>query len=324
MDSVEEDFAVLFTIDRVQFSYSKQQYYFYEFMEIPNIKLLIMTSNFWETLYSMINDIERKKLTFLLNNQLNTVKIFIFYQRGVNCFIKIEINPHLNQTFGNVWEFKDIQKWFRGLNNIDGDSRSKGLGATKSENIDYYVNGLLRLLYDKEDYQDDNGLELTKKLLDGDTTKGFDLDLLQYIQSTNEYIIYEFLKRENSYISNIQAHPMRYCWTGRRNDNKQKFISLWNIKQFLNGRLFLINYSDDDNERVSIIEVLDLDANKGILEEKKYCMSKNVFIGWLRDMNHYSSSSNNYLADFKCVHYDKQFFRNFNDNKKRYGSEFLI
>ena len=258
MDSVEEDFAVLFTIDRVQFSNSQQQYYFYEFMEIPNINLLIknmtsdfLTSDFCKTLYRMINDIERKKLTFLLNNQLNIVKIFIFYQRGVDCFIEIEIKPHLNQINRNVWGFKDIQKRFRDLNNIDGDSRSKGLGATRSENVDYYVNGLLRSLYDKEDYQDDNGLELTKKLLDGDTTKGFDLDLFQYIQSTNEYIIYEFLKRENPHINNIKAHPMRYCWTGNRNDNKQKFISLWNIKQFLNGRLFLINYSDDDNERIS-------------------------------------------------------------------------
>lgn len=108
----------------------------------------------------------------------------------------IEINPYINQTNGYILTFDQLQQWFRGVNNIDGQSNSKGLGAARNTNIDSYVNGLLQSIYNDNQFQDDNGLVLTKNLLNGDTTKGFDLDLFQYIPSTNEYVIYEFLKRK--------------------------------------------------------------------------------------------------------------------------------
>ncbi|HEY4543555.1 MAG TPA: hypothetical protein VIG40_02830, partial [Tissierellaceae bacterium] len=219
-------------------------------------------------------------------------------------------------------DFTSLQEWFRNMNAINLKNTSKGLGVVRSNNQDYYVNGLLQNLYNDNQFQDDNGLELTKHLLAGDTTKGFDLDLFQYIPSTKQFIIYEFLKRENKYINNIQAHPMRYSWTGKTSDNKQKFISLWNLKEHLNARLVLVNYSDNPREKISLIEVLAMDPNNGITAENKYTMSRNLFQSWLSDMANYQSDNPDYFSDFKCIHYGYDFFNNFRVNKKRYGEEF--
>ncbi|WP_158701584.1 hypothetical protein [Lentibacillus sp. Marseille-P4043] len=297
-------------------------------MEVNNINGLIGNNNqllnqghFWEALFTMISNVEVGKINFLRGYQ-HAVRLFIFYQQGINKYVLIEINPYINQTNGYILTFDQLQQWFRGVNNIDGQSNSKGLGAARNTNIDSYVNGLLQSIYNDNQFQDDNGLVLTKNLLNGDTTKGFDLDLFQYIPSTNEYVIYEFLKRENHHINNIQAHPMRYCWTGSSSDNKQKYISLWNTKQQLNGRLFLINYSDNPNEKISVIEVLSLDTARGITSENKYCISRSIFLGWLHDMKNYNSNNRDYFSDFKGIHYNQEFFGNFNENKRNYGSEF--
>lgn len=319
---------MLFTIDRVQYAKKHQKYYFYEFMEVNNIYglldgngKLLKPSLIWQAVYNMTTEVEKEKIEFLKSRN-EYIRVFIFYQEGLNTFIKIELDPFNNKIFGDVWNFVELQDWFRKLNNIDGQNNSKGLGSARDSNVDSYVNGILQSIYNNNTFEDDNGLELTKQLLDKDTTKGFDLDLFQYVESTNEYVIYEFLKRENQYINNIQAHPMRYSWTNKWNDNKQKYISLWNVSQYLGARLLLINYSDNINEKISIIEITDLDINKGVTAEEKYCMSRNVFLGWLHDMNSYNSQNNNYLSDFIKVEYDQQFFDDFNVNKKKYGAEF--
>lgn len=319
---------MLYTIDRVQYSNVKKQFYFFEFMEVTNVDALLDANGkilplktFLSSLNGMVDSVEIEKINFLLEKP-QVIKYFIFYQRGKNRYIVLELDPLSNRVRGKAWDFNKLQGWFKKINNIDGKSNSKGLGCVRDNNEDHYVTELLQHIYNDNQFQDDNGLELTKRLLGGDTTKGFDLDLFQYIQSTEEYIIFEFLKRENSYINNIEAHPMRYSWTGKRYDNKQKFISLWNIKQHLNSRLILVNYSDNPSEKVSLIEVLDLDINKGITAENKYVMSKNVFQGWLYDMRDYKSNDNDYFSDFKCVHYEAEFFKDFDNNKQFYGAEF--
>jgi len=313
-------------MDRVQYSKSNNQYYFFEFMEINNLHNLIgpdgkLIESFWPTLTTLITGIEKEKIAFISSiNQV--IKIFIFYQRGYDRYIKIENNPFTNNNTWSVWDFTFLQNWFKSINNIDGQSKSKGLGVVRSNNQDHYVTGLLQHIYNDSYFKDDNGLELTKALLANDTTKGFDLDLFQYIPSTKQFIIYEFLKRENQNINNIQAHPMRYSWTGYKNDNKQKFISLWSLKKYLNARLILVNYSDNPREKISLIEVLDMDNNNGITAENKYTMSRNLFQGWLSDMANYKSSNSDYFSDFKCVQYDSKFFNDFSKNKKQYGVEF--
>lgn len=296
-------------------------------MELRNINILLKDEeellppdDLWKALSSAVSEIEDSKISFLKNID-SVTRIFIFYQKGISKYIRIELN--LKGISGDVWSYGELKSWFQWLNSIDGPSNSKGLGKIRNNHLDSYVNSLLQSIYENEQFQDDNGLELTKYLLDGDSTKGFDLDLFQFIPSTSEYIIYEFLKRENNFINNIQAHPMRYSWTGKPKDNKQKYISLWKTKEFFNGKLLLVSYSDDTNERISIIEILDLDIKKGILAERKYSMSRNVFSGWLKDMNQYTATQKNYFIDFKCKEYDENFFRNFNENKRSYGNKFL-
>lgn len=318
---------MLYTIDRVQYSKEYNQYYFYEFMELGNINILLKNEKelippdeLWKALSNMVSEKENNKITFLKSID-SVIRIFIFYQQGLNKFIRIELNSR--GIFGDIWSYVELQSWFQWLNNIDGQSNSKGLGSVRATHLDSYVNSLLQSIYEDSQFHDDNGLELTKSLLGSNATKGFDLDLFQFIPSTKEYIIYEFLKRENQHINNIQAHPMRYCWTGKWNDNKQKFISLWKAKEFFNGKLLLISYSDDSSERISIIEVLDIDIDNGILAEKKYSMSRNVFLGWLKDMSEHTTTQKDYFIDFKCKEYDEEFFRNFSENKRNYGKEFL-
>lgn len=326
---------MIFTIDRIQYSKRLDHYFVFEFLEIKDLnRLLNMNSQnaknhsqlFWQKLYEQVNVPTREKLEFLRNWDKKITRIFIIYQKGIDAYIKIVIKPEGCEW--NVLSFNHLQQWFKKINNMDQDifSRSKGLGVSRDENVDRYVNHLLRELYKDPHFIDDNGLELTKALLDLDWTNAIDFDMFQYIPSTNEYIIYEFLKRDSRFIDNIQAHPMRYSWTGKYRDNKQKYIAFWRAKQFFNAKLYLINYSDNMNEKISIIEVVQLDEKVGFIEENKYVMSRNVFLGWLKDMNNYQKRHNNYLADFKSVKYDHQFFSKYRNKKfdydKIYGNEF--
>lgn len=325
---------MIFSIDRVQYSRTLDKYFIFEFLQISNIKELLTPDGniifhgnwkFWDKLYGMVIEPVKEKLVFLMNWSTNATKIFIIYQKNIDVFIKIEMDLLNYQC--SVMNFKLLKQWFRHLNNIDGDIySSKPLGSSRDLNVDNYVIGLLRHLYCDNKFIDDNGLELTKKLLSGDSTTAIDFDLFQYIPSTNEYIIYEFLKRDSNYVNNITAHPMRYSWTEKDKNNKQKFISFWKAKNYFNARLFLINYSNNFDEKVSIIEVIALDENIGFIEERKYVMSQNIFIAWLKDMYNYKKNHNDYLSDFKCVNYDYDFFKKYHSKKfdfdKQYGKEF--
>jgi len=319
---------MLFSIDRVQHSQKLNRFFLFEFLKVANIQYFIsgnqIGSDFFQKLQDSIEPYFWKKIHFLNSIHRNKIEIIlIVYQQGADHYIVLRKNGDERAKWTYcIYNFPQMQTWFQALNNIDGNSNSKNLGAARTSDEDVYVNDMIREIHNLDIFYDDNGLELTKALLNGESTKGYDFDLFQYIPSTNEFIIYEFLKRENKHITNLQAHPMRYSWTGKYNDNKQKYISFWKAKQFFSARLFLINYSDNPSEKLSVIEVLDLDENRGFLEEYKYSMSGNVFKGWLKDMNSYNKPHHQYLSDFKCAHYRQDFFKDFKHKKKEYGNEF--
>lgn len=321
---------MIFSIDRLQYSVTQDKYYLYEFIIVNNIDNLIndlnsSSNNFWGDLYLEINNVEIEKVQFIANLENEINKYIIIYQKGINDrIIKLKYESPTYTSYFEIISFDELSMWFRDLNAVDGAVQSKRLGSVRQTNQDMYTNNIIKNLYNLETYNDDCGLELTKIMIKDDNTRGFDIDLFQYIPSTNEYIFYEFLKRENKYINNVQAHPMRYCWIDRNNDNKMKFISLWRAKNYFKGKLYLINYSDDRNEKISICEVLDMDEERGILAENKYCMSQNVFISWLKDMNVYNREHNQYLSDFKYINYGNDFFNNWQNNKRNYGCEFII
>lgn len=312
--------------DRIQTMGASGNYLLFEFLTVNTLHELQKVTHdhqlFMDQLTLQLSAFEKTKIDALLAIEHNTSKMIILYQKHVQDYILYL--AYDKEIKIRCCQFDELQLLFQKINGGNMTEFSKKLGSTTKEtNEDPYVNTLLKEIHGMDHFSDDNGIELTKKLLGDHATTGFDLDLYQYIESTGEFVFYEFLKRENQYISNIEAHPMRYCWNkANKKDNKKKYISLWRAKQHFGGRLFLINYSDDLNEKVSIIEVLDLDEEKGILKEKKYCLSYNVFVSWLKDMNRYNKPSTDYLADFKEVIYDQSFMTNFHENKKRYGKEF--
>lgn len=312
---------MIFAIDRVQKRACNNSYLITEFMTVSSINNLFFMAkngrlNNASQVTELLQEIDKKKFEFLFNLNIDTDIILYDDNRQCAVLLSKRIQPY-SWTI-RAYSIKELSEYFNRING-ENTNYSKRLGSAKDDNGDNYTNNIIKQLNGLLDYKDDAGLELTKELLNGNPTKGFDLDLFQYISSTNEFVFFEFLKRESTYTTNITAHPMRYCWTGNYRDNKQKFISLWEVKQYFGGRLFLINYSDDISELISISEIVELDPELGIREEYKYVMTYSQFIEWLNIMNNYNSTNRNYLNGFKRAHYDSEFFNNWNINKSKYG-----
>jgi len=323
---------MIFNNDRLQYSTEKNMYFYYEFIKVEDIEKYAQSTkegiNILKEIQQTVDVFLAEKIDFIMNMKEKIAKIFIVYQKGKNKYVMMTNDLKDNKKYKVVIykSLKEFRKVFQRLNNIDQNaSYSKALGNAKEEIEDVYVNKLLGVIHKNKKFHDDNGIELTQLLLNGQGTKGFDLDLFQYIPSTDEYVLFEFLKRKNNYVTNITAHPKRYCWNGKMKDNKQKFNSLWKAKEFFKGRLFLVSYSDDLNEDISLMEVIQCDEEKGILEERKYRLTTREFICWLRDMNTYNEKDKNYLKNFKMVHYGPEFFEDFKNKIKdeEYGKELI-
>lgn len=197
-----------------------------------------------------------------------------------------------NRTYDYNWV--QYQSWFLKKNKLSLLSSfvSKPL-SSKTINIgDPYVQNLLNSIH-REQYPqidftcDDSGLSLTIKALNGSSTAGFDFDMYE----PTERIVIEFLKRENKYVTNLTAHPVRYPW------NYKKFISLWSATQKLKGILYLVNYSNDHNEAISIIQVNKMNIKTGFIEDDIGYKMKNYteLLEWLRILNNNVSAANEYL-----------------------------
>lgn len=312
----------MFPIDRVQIIEGKV--WITEFILIKDFeKNKNICFNDLKSFINNLSIIDKEKCMFLLKLKNQVVNIIFYDSYKIN-FLLIQKNLRLQELIYNIYNFEEMSNWLRKYNNFNRleKSNSKQLGSAKQSNADNYLNEILKKVYNDYSLYDDGGIEVTKELLKGDVTRAVDFDLFQYIKSTNSCVIYELLKRENQYISNMEAHPMRYSWRNNRKDNRQKYISLWEYAKIFKAKLYLINYSDDLNEKVSILEVIDLDKNLGIRAERKYCMSYNTFIGWLKDMQLYNEKDTQYLKDFKYKEYDSKYFDNFINNKKSYGKDF--
>ncbi|MXV38249.1 hypothetical protein GO491_06105 [Flavobacteriaceae bacterium Ap0902] len=121
---------------------------------------------------------------------------------------------------------------------------------------------------------DDDAKSLIIEALEGNVTGGFDLDSIYKI--SGKYYVVEFLKCDTVRPNN--SHPRRY-W----HKNKQKFISLWEITQKLEGVLFLVNY-EDSREQFKVIKVIELD-NNGIVKEDVRQWNFDEFKSWFKSLN---------------------------------------
>lgn len=121
---------------------------------------------------------------------------------------------------------------------------------------------------------DDDAKSLIIEALEGGLTGGFDLDSVYKIGDT--YHVIEFLKCETVRPNN--SHPRRYWFK-----NSQKFITLWEITQKLEGVLFLVNY-EESREQFKVIKVLDLNE-KGIISEEVKKWDFTQFKEWFKSLN---------------------------------------
>lgn len=345
--------AMIFNNDRMQYVKKDNMYYLFEFIKIKDLSPLLPAMGsavrFFEELKKQLTSYEQDKLTFIRSIKEDMFKLLILQQENTDRYLlwmKCQKNGH-TKTMCHTYDFNGLQQVFQNINNKDGHKfvGSKKLGDAKvsdgSEvsNEDPFTNSILETLHGLSSFHDDNGITLTKRLLDQYKTTGFDFDLYQYIPSTGEFVFYEFLKRDQKQrVNNITAHPTRYTWMtdkakeqnkkkgGYVSDNKQKFLSLWHAKTYFKGRLYLVSYSDDVNEDISVMEILTLDEEKGIQEEKKYCMSHLQFVQWLQQMNQYTSTDKDYLRGYDMIHYKQEFFENFRNRGTayyEYGKPFL-
>lgn len=285
---------MLFTVDRLQ---------------IVNGRLIAFEFFNFETEHTLTNFNIQKK-SFVKNADFCDKYYGIGYTVNLISFIVIEYDflKDTNREYNFDW--KQYQSWFTQINGLGftKGSVSKPLSSSTKNVGDPYVQGLLNAIhinqYPKIDFScDDSGLALTIQALNGRSTTGFDFDIYE----PTEKIAIEFLKRENKYVSNLTAHPVRYPW------NYQKFISLWNATRHLDGTLYLVNYSDDYNEAISVIEVTEINKNTGFIESDiGYKMTNyNDLLDWLKLLNINVSAARKYLYNKPTEKRNRNFWENY-------------
>lgn len=130
---------------------------------------------------------------------------------------------------------------------------------------------------------DSSGFEFVKEILEGDATCAINFDRLQK-HPIKGYIIFEYLLcEEHQYVTPHTSHPNRY-W----HKNSQKFISLFQVSKDLPGTLFLVNYAKKgtkNDDKIKVIKVLNVDNEKGIIDEEIWDMTREKFKKWFRDLN---------------------------------------
>lgn len=209
-------------------------------------------------------------------NQINTVtniKITKF-ESGRNPYI----------VFDNV-DFNEFRQWYLEQNGAVRNFRySKEFGIIKNTG-DEYVETILTKLVGCNLTSDNNGRELIIPALAGIHTHFFDFDLL----NTKSGFNIEFLKNESHIkkrqgkqkwdLSNSATHPNRY-WR----QNKMEFLTLWEACKIVRSDLYLLSYSEDINEDLHLMKVLNLDED-GIKHDIGFKIKYNAFIEWLKEMD---------------------------------------
>lgn len=101
---------------------------------------------------------------------------------------------------------------------------------------------------------DDSSKAFIMKVLETEKTHGFDVDSVYY-DKDEKWMLFEYLKCENEFLTPHSSHPSRYPW------NWRKFYSLFQMAEKLGGQLILVNYSDRENDmdQVRVLKVRGID-----------------------------------------------------------------
>lgn len=129
---------------------------------------------------------------------------------------------------------------------------------------------------------DQSAFDFSKEMLDGNPTGGMNIETI-YFNPKRGYCVFEYLLCEESQSVNpFTSHPNKY-W----HKNKRKFITLFEIANKLEGRLYLVNYAKKNTkhaDKVLLIRVDFLDEN-GIQEEEKLELTRSQFSEWITKFN---------------------------------------
>lgn len=137
-------------------------------------------------------------------------------------------------------------------------------------------------------YEDSSGFEFVKEMLKGDPTFGINFDRIQWDNQIMTYVIVEYLlcdeKQFSRGITPYTSHPNRYF-----SKNSQKFISLWQLAQIINAKLYLVNYSKKNTEyenEVLLMEVTNVDEkNNSPVTTNDTRYNRESFSDWFRELN---------------------------------------
>ncbi|MEZ7748622.1 hypothetical protein O3777_02630 [Gemella sanguinis] len=272
----------------------------------------------------------QNKVHYLKNKFKETFCLILYSEVNNNYIVDYEnrIKHYSKEQF---------KKWFTEMNYLSNknNSFSKRLGTATSNFGDPFIKRILSELYDKTIYKnvsfsiDDNGTQLVQNTLSNIPTYGFDFDLFE----ASKNIIIEFLKRDNNYVTNKTAHPNRYS------GNYNKFLNLWKAANLINTNskpyLFLVNYSDNPDEAISLINVIEFNENCNsssimITHDIGYLFNNySDFLSWLSKLNISPTEALKQLDEKPTEIRDKDFWKYFdssenmkNEIKKRIGKNY--
>lgn len=285
---------MIYTIDRVQFI--NDELVFFEFFDGRKGESTIFTKT----------KVNRLKNLSILSG-ISEIYEILYNYKNFQCDSNYITIKSLIADKSNTFTWDEYIKEFRKLNGAI-NTPSKRLGSATDNEGDPYVANILKEIHNIDFSDDDNGLDITKKALGNTPTYGFDFDLFD----DECKCIIEFLKRDSKFVTNLTSHPMRYL------KNKQKFISLYKASNILNSSLYLINYSDNYNEPISLIEVLNYDINTGyFIEDCGYKFkNRDELVYWLKLMNSNVSKAKIFLETLPKEYRSNTFWSKYSTNKK--------
>lgn len=286
---------MLFPLDSIFLSPNRKEYIVFDFIDESNtLRFPSVASISKRNGIRIITVTYSKKM--LEQNNLNGSRVFHVSDSSVSDDMYLT--------------YQDLKKLYLSLNNINL-SASKTLGvALESGTRDEYQGIIMSKVLNRK-IKDDTGKPIIQSILGNNETHGFDVDLIE----PTSWTIVEFLKRNSSYVNNLNAHPMRYT------KNIKKFESLWNFSQKFNGKLYLVNYSDNENEDLSIIEVKRF-INKAFKSDVGYKVTTNQYLQWLSMLNSTPKIAERFLNTMPKEIRDENFWRNWPRNSRELGKHY--
>lgn len=304
---------MLVNIDRLQYD-NQGKLVCFEFFDVSNEKPNL--------------DFIKEKMKFIENEDFCD-EFYLVQYKSLN-LNEIFVGKSPNRK---KYDLESFSNWFVEKNeevNKSKQSLSKPLGSSTTNKGDPYIQDILTQVYSENplyseiDFSvDDSGINLVEEVLKGKNTYGFDFDLYE----TESRTVIEFLKRENDSVTNLTAHPVRYPW------NKSKFTSLWKAAKRVNNdkkpNLYLVSYSDKDDEEIAVIQVLDFDCNssskKMVLSDIGYKLdNKDDLVNWLKLLNENYDQAVQFLEKKEKEVRDRSFFEELyeSDNKSSLGKNY--